>query len=125
MGDQRLGLRQFQLELITQEHLDLRLDPLGFVSGSGQPQQKVVAITHIPQPSIVRIVRVLAGKPAALLTQQPHRLAIPTPFGPLEFVVDSLVSCIAASFLTVVVVRQQRLLNKFVEPSQVNIGQNG
>jgi hypothetical protein len=37
--DQRLGLRQLQLEFLAQERRDLRLDVLGLVLWAGEPQQ--------------------------------------------------------------------------------------
>jgi len=76
VGDQRLGFRQLQPELLTQERLDLRLDLFGFVPGTGEPQQPVVGIPHGAKPPIVRIVGVLARQPAALLAKRSQRLAV-------------------------------------------------
>ena len=44
VGDQRLGLGQFQLEFLAQERRDLRLDLLGLVLRTGEPEQAVVGI---------------------------------------------------------------------------------
>jgi len=42
--DQRLGLRQLQLEFLAQERRDLRLDVLGLALWTGEPQQPVVGL---------------------------------------------------------------------------------
>jgi hypothetical protein len=52
--DQRLGLRQLQLELLAQERRDPRLDLLGLVLGTGKPQQPVVAVPDITKPPVAR-----------------------------------------------------------------------
>jgi hypothetical protein len=44
VGNQRLGLGQFQLERLAQEPSDPGLDLLGFVLGSGESEQPVVAL---------------------------------------------------------------------------------
>jgi len=45
---QGLGLRQFQLELVTQERCDLGLDLLGLAPGTGEPQQPIVGLCRVP-----------------------------------------------------------------------------
>jgi hypothetical protein len=60
VGDQRLGLRQFQPQLFMQEHLDLRLDLLCFVLGPGEPEQEVVALCRAPDYAACR-PRTLCG----------------------------------------------------------------
>ncbi|MFD0746080.1 hypothetical protein ACFQ1L_32715 [Phytohabitans flavus] len=40
VGDQRLGFGQLELELLTQERPDLRLDLFGFVPGPANPSRK-------------------------------------------------------------------------------------
>lgn len=40
VGDQRLGLRQLQLQLLTQERGDPRLDLLGLVLGPANPSSQ-------------------------------------------------------------------------------------
>jgi hypothetical protein len=44
VGDQGLGLGELQLELITQELTDLRLDLLCLAPGTGEPEEKIVAL---------------------------------------------------------------------------------
>ncbi len=63
--DQRLGLRQLQLEFLAQERRDLRLDVLGLALWTGEPQQPVVGIADIPEPPVARISGVLARELAA------------------------------------------------------------
>src|SRR5204863_5032315 len=72
VGDQGLGLRQFQPQFGAQELPDLFLDLFGFVLGPGEAEQPVVAVAHVPQPPKVRIVRVTARQPAALLLEQSY-----------------------------------------------------
>jgi hypothetical protein len=59
VSDQSRGFGQLQLELITQELADLRLDLHGFALRTSKPQEKI-AVPHIPKPPITGIVRVLA-----------------------------------------------------------------
>jgi hypothetical protein len=46
--DQRLGLRQLQLQFLMQERRDLRLDVLSLASGASEPQQPVVGLCRGP-----------------------------------------------------------------------------
>lgn len=44
VGDQRLCLRELQLEFIPQELAELALDLLGFASWPGEPEQEVIGL---------------------------------------------------------------------------------
>jgi hypothetical protein len=44
MGDQRLVLGQFQLEVVTQERRQALFDLLGFGLWSGEPEQDVIGL---------------------------------------------------------------------------------
>jgi hypothetical protein len=48
VGDQRLVRRQFQLEVLTQERRKPLFDLLGFVPGSGEPEQMIVRLCRPP-----------------------------------------------------------------------------
>jgi len=55
VGDERLGSREVQLELFLQERSDFPLDLFGLLLGSAEPEQEVVGISDVPQPSEVRV----------------------------------------------------------------------
>ncbi|MGH8898361.1 MAG: hypothetical protein ACRDZ4_15410 [Egibacteraceae bacterium] len=48
VSDQRLRLRQLQLETIAQETADLGLDLLGLPPWAGQPEQPVIGLCRVP-----------------------------------------------------------------------------
>ena len=56
VGDQRLWLREFQLEFIAQELAELGLDLLGLASWAGEPQQEVVSVANVVKTTVIRIV---------------------------------------------------------------------
>jgi hypothetical protein len=47
VGDQRLGLRQFQRELLAQELSEATFDLLSFGSWSGEPEQDVIGLCRV------------------------------------------------------------------------------
>jgi hypothetical protein len=122
VGDQRLGFGQLQLEFLTQESPDLRLDLLSFAPGTGEPEQEVVAVPHIPKPPIARIVRILARQGAAVTPKLAHRLPVAVPFRLRDLALDTLVGGVDTATPAPVVLRYQPLFNEPVEPVQVNIG---
>ena len=48
VGDQRLGLRELQLEFAAQELAELALDLLGFASWPDEPEEEVVGLCRGP-----------------------------------------------------------------------------
>ena len=55
VGDQCLLLRQFQFEVVTQEFRKSDLDFLCFGLGSGEPEEVVIAVSHVAEPPEPRI----------------------------------------------------------------------
>ena len=70
--DQGLFLVQFQLEVIAQELGQAGPDLLGLGFGSGEPEQRVIGVTCVPQPPVAGIAGIRAGQAAQLLAQLPH-----------------------------------------------------
>jgi hypothetical protein len=124
VGDQRFGGRKFQLELVAQERRDPRFDLFGFVPRSGESEEPVVGVPHIPKPSIIRIVRVLARYPAAALREQPDRSTVAVASGLRDLIDDDLVGAVALPPVTSMVFRQQSLLDELVHPVQVDVRQD-
>ena len=84
VGDQRLVLGQFQLEVITQELREARFDLLGFGLRSGEPEQGVVGVPDVPQPPVARIAGILARQAAQLLAQRPRLGTVSALAGPCD-----------------------------------------
>lgn len=81
VGDQRFGLRQFKFEIVAQEHRESLLDVFGFDFRSGEPEQHVVGVTDVAEPSVARILRVLARKAPLPSAQRAHLGAVTASFG--------------------------------------------
>ncbi len=124
VGDQRLGRREFQLELIVQERRDPRLDLFGFVPRSGKSEEPVVGVPHIPKSPIVRIVWVLTRYPAAALRELPDRSTVTVTSGLRDLFDDDLVGAVASPPDASMVFRQQSLLDEGVQPVQVDVRQD-
>ncbi|MEV0570080.1 hypothetical protein [Dactylosporangium sp. NPDC050588] len=62
--DQGFLLRQFQLEVVTQERREAALDLFGFGLGSGEPEEGVVGVPGVMQPAEARIAGISAGHAA-------------------------------------------------------------
>jgi hypothetical protein len=105
VGDQGLGLGQFQLELLTQERPNPRLDLLGLVPGTGEPEQEVVAVAHVSKPPVTGIIRVLARQGAAFASQRAHRPPVAVPLGLRDPVLDPVVRGVDTSTPAPVIVR--------------------
>ncbi len=125
VGDQSLGLGKLQLELIAQELTDLRLDLLRFAPRTGKPEEKIVAIPHIPKPPVAGIVRVLARQTTTQATKRPHRIPVCVPFSLRDPAFNAMVSGFASTLATSGIFRYQLLFNELVEPVQVNVRQHG
>ena len=123
VGDQRLGLRQLQRELLVQEPSEATFDLLSFGSWSGEPEQDVIGVSDVTQPPILRIVRIQARKAALLLAQRSHRGMIATLASTTDRGRDPAVLRIAFPARTSGVFRHQNRLDKRVQPIQVDVGQ--
>jgi hypothetical protein len=76
MGDQGLGLGEFELEVLAQEPSDRLLDRLSLTAWAAKPQQPILRVPDIPQASIGWVVRVQAGHRLHLATQAASRLEL-------------------------------------------------
>jgi hypothetical protein len=66
MGDQGFFRGHFQLEVISQELLQLGLDLFGLILRAGETQEEVVGVSDVPKPSIVGIMLVTVSDPSGL-----------------------------------------------------------
>src|SRR5690606_30150545 len=116
---------QLQRELIAQEPAYPVPDFLRFLLGPGEPEQEVVAVPHIPQPTVAGIVRVAAGDSPAFAPQAAQPFAIPM----LARVRDpDLHPCVSGIFTAAIapgVIRYQMLFDEPVETVQVDVGHDG
>jgi len=124
MGHQRLLLRQFQFELVTQEHSETLLDLLGFGFRSGEPQQGVVGVPAIAQPAIARIVRILAGQAVQPPVKRPHLRAVAAPAGPRDRLFHRAVGRVTRPKSPSGVFRDQHCFDEAVQLVQVDSGQD-
>jgi len=78
VGDERLGLRQFQVEFVTQERRDTVLDVLGLGFRPGEPEEMVIAVPHVTQSPEPQIGGVLARYQPHLAAQRggKHSLSV-------------------------------------------------
>ena len=114
VSDQRLGLRQFELEFLAQKRRNPRFDLFGLVFRTGKPQQPVIAVTDIAQPSIVRIMGVLAGIPAAPQNKSACFGPVSAPASPRNRVLEKLICPVGATAAAVVVLGQQPLFDVLI-----------
>jgi len=106
VGDQCLLLGQLQLEVIAQELGEASLDLLGLGLRSGEPEQDVIGVSHVTQPSVARIRWIRTWQAPLLLAQRPHRGMIAVAASTSERVLHPLVLRIASPEHTSVISRQ-------------------
>ena len=124
VGDQRLFLGQFQLEVIAQELRQSDFDLLGFGLRPDEPEELIVGVAGILQPPVARVPGIPAGHAALLLAQLPHRGTITAGAGTPDRVGSLLIGradCLARS---PGVFRNERRLDELIQPVQVNIGED-
>src|SRR5450755_3970083 len=124
VGDQCLLLRQFQVEFLTQERRQADLDVLCFRFWSGEPEEVVIAISHVTQPPESRINRVFARHAPPLLTQRTHRGTVPTPARTHDQLVYLLVVRVGYPGSASGVFWDENFLDVPVQPVQINIGED-
>jgi hypothetical protein len=122
--DQCLVLVEFQLEVIMQELCQALLDLLGFGLGSGEPEEVIVGIADISKPPVAGITRVPARDPAPPRAQPPRCGAVTPPPGVADRSGQPGVFGIRDPDSSPGVFRDQDCLGVFVQPVQVNIGQD-
>jgi len=124
VGDQRLVLGQFQLEFITQERRQPLFDLLGLGLGSGEPEEVVIGVPTVSEPSVVRIMSIRAGHAAHPLTQLPRLGAVAASASTRQRRRHLQVGRVAGPAFPSVVLRNQNRLDKGVQPVQVDVGQD-
>jgi hypothetical protein len=92
--------------------------------GTGEPQQPVVGVADIAQSPVVRIIRVLARQVTTLQDQLPRRVPLVVPFGLLDRILQDLISPVGPAAAAEVVLGQQPLFDKLIEPIKVDVRQD-
>ena len=121
VSDQGLGFGQFEFEFIAQERTDLRLDLLRFAPRTGEPEEKIVAVAHIPKPPIAGIVRVLTRQGTAQTPKRPQRVPVAVPFRLRDLTFDAMVSRFRPTSVASGIFRYQLLFNEPIKSVQVDI----
>ena len=93
--------------------------------GTGEPEEKIVAVPHIPKPPVAGIVRVLARQGTAQAPKHPHRIPVSVPCGLRDLILNALVSGFGSTLVASGISRYQPLFNELVEPVQIDVGQDG
>jgi hypothetical protein len=125
VGDQGLGGRQFQLELVSQENRQALLDLLGFGYWPGKAEQGVVGVTAIAQPPVTRIIRVLAGEAVQPLVEGPHLSTVAPSTGLPDRSFHLAVLGVASPEPASGVLRYENCLDENVQLVQVDVGKDG
>lgn len=125
MGDERLLLRELQLELLTEEAGELLLDLLGFRLGTDEAQEPIIGVAHVAEASVVRVTGIVRGQEPPLLPQRCQLLDRSPPLGPGRGILGGLVGRIAPPSLSSVVGRHEDGLHKLIELVQVDVRKNG
>jgi hypothetical protein len=91
VGDQRLVRVEFKCEVVAQEARQLIFDGRGFGLRSDEPQEMIIGVAGVPEPTVPGVLRVARGKPSQLATQVPGFDPVPAPACPCEFVLPPCV----------------------------------
>jgi hypothetical protein len=125
MGDQGLVLVQFQSEDFPQERSQFRFDLFCLGFRPYEPEDLVVGITAVPQPPVSGVRRVMRGELAQLLCQVAGCFpvsSLPRVRLPCR---QPVIFRVVPAALTLRVLRDQFLLDEFVELVQVDVTEYG
>ncbi len=123
--DQRLGRRQFQLEIITQEVGQALFDLLGFGLRAGEPEQVIIGVADVPEPAVAGITGIPGGQAPPLLAQFPYRSTVAAPPGGRHRVRHLGPGRIGFPAFPSGIFRDEDCLGELIQPVQVNVGQDG
>ncbi len=124
MGDQGLLLGKLQLEFFQKERSELMLDFLGFCLRSCEPQEEVIRIPEVAEPSILRVVGVGIGQTALLLARRLRYRAISRLPGFGGFVLPFPVFGIGVPLGASGILREKGIGHKSIQPIQVDVGED-
>src|SRR5262249_53879273 len=69
LGEKRLFAGEGQLELLVQPLSDVVLEGFGFTPWTGESEQPIIGVPHIPQSTVGWVAGVLRGKPLSLFAE--------------------------------------------------------
>lgn len=125
MGDQSLGLGEFQFERVAQELAEAGLDLLSFRAWPCEAEQEVVGIPHVTQASVIGVVGVVGRERSDLLPQSHGFLPLPNSPQLLDACVGARVCRIVLSLSFAGVCREKSRLDPLVQPVEVDVRQDG
>jgi hypothetical protein len=124
MGDERLGLGKFQLEVLIQERSEVLPDGLGFVTWPREAQQEVIGVAHVAQPPVVRVLRIDDRPRRHRLAEVAGGHVVPVAAGSVPSGVESCVGRVPSPSGSTGVLRDQDLFDVLVQPVEVDVGQD-
>ncbi len=124
VGDERLFLVEFQLEVIAQERRQAGLDLLGLGLRPGEPEEVIICVPGVAEPPEAGITGIPAGQASQLLAQLPDRGAVAAGPGAPGRILHLPVSRTGCPARPSGIFRNENCLDKFVQPVQVNVGQD-
>src|SRR5215831_94160 len=77
MRDERLFLREFELEFCVQERSELLFDLFGFCFRSGKTEHEIIGVPTISEPSVVWVLGVVRREPLSLSSYLLGSLLLP------------------------------------------------
>jgi len=122
--DEGLLRREFQLEIVMQEPRQTLFDFFGFCLWSGEPEEGVVGIAHVPQPPIAWIMSIHTGNAVELLAQFPHLRVVAALAGASYRRPHPMKGAVRLPDPAPSVFRDQNLLDILVHLVQVDIGKD-
>ena len=107
-----------------QKHGELVLDLLSFGLRTDEPQNVVVGVTDIAQPSVIRVVHVHAGDRLLDPAQAGDQLAVALALPVADPARNARVLRITPTRMTAGEGRYQFAFHELVEPVEVDVGQD-
>ena len=125
VGDQGLGVAEFQPEGLPEEPREPGLDLLGFGLRPDKSQYVVIRVPYVFQAAVAGVHRVAEGHRAQLPPQVPERCPVPAPPRACQLVFLLPVARAGSAAGPSRVLRDQFLLDELVELVQVDVAQDG
>jgi len=123
VGNRRFCLGEGQFQRM-QYRPQLAFDFLGFIAWSGEPQEDIIGIATVSEASISRISGVQRRQLLCLASECLGRLCLSLSPQPASLLHEFEVGWIISSAFAVVIGGKKVRLNRFIEPIQVDVGQN-
>ena len=123
--DQGLVLVQFQLAVVAQELGQAGFDLLGFGPGPGEPEEVIICVAGIAQPPEAGVTGIPGGHAAPPRAQPAYCGTVAAFARALDCADHPGVGRVDCPARAPGVFRYESCLDEFVQPVQVNIGEDG